>query len=55
LCLGVKLGFGLLGSFLIGLSLPFDPLKLVSQIAIVVGPAGGFLLPLWSTLLDFVG
>ena len=53
--LGAEIGLGLLGSFLIGISLPFDTLKFFAQVAIVVGPAGGFLLPLLSTLLDFIG
>jgi hypothetical protein len=55
LALSTQLCLGLLGSFLIGISLPFETLKFFAQVSIVIGPACGFLFPPLSTLLDFIG
>jgi amino acid transporter len=53
--LSTELSLGLLGAFLIGISLAFEALEFPSQVAIVIGAALGFLFPALSTLVDFIG
>ena len=53
--LSPELSLGLLGAFLIDISLAFETLEFLSQVAIVIGAAFGFVFPALSTLLDFRG
>jgi len=51
--LNAQLRLGLLGAFLLGISLALKALEFLSQVAIVIGAALGFLFPALSTVLDF--
>jgi hypothetical protein len=51
--LHAQLRLGLLGAFLIGISLALKALEFLAQVAMVIGAARGFLFPALSTVLDF--